>query len=191
MKELDRRQPTPVSKVFTAELSSEFPRHETDPAWTMELVTDKPDFTLALEEARRNLDALDSRLTDIRDRSLQLVSVGGLAASFVGGLSALASHGPSVWSLLAVTLFTLIVAVCLWIWLPRGMWISQEPSKLVDWAEVPAMTRQRMDRSLALHLGAQYEDNKKSVDRMLIWFRIALILLGAEVVCLAIGLWIQ
>jgi hypothetical protein len=45
--------------------------------------TDDPDFTLALEEARRNFDSLNGRLADLRNRSLQLVSVGALAASFV------------------------------------------------------------------------------------------------------------
>jgi hypothetical protein len=31
-----------------------------------EPVADEPDFALALEEARRNLDSLNSRLTDLR-----------------------------------------------------------------------------------------------------------------------------
>jgi len=36
-----------------------------------EPVADEPDFALALEEARRNLDSLNGRLTDLRNRSLQ------------------------------------------------------------------------------------------------------------------------
>ena len=152
-------------------------------------MTDSRDYSLALEEARRNLDSLNARLADLRSRALQLVSVGGLAAAFVGGLSALNKNGFSLWDLGALASFALIVLACLVIWWPRNLKTSQRPWILVEWAEVPAATRQRMNRSLALWLGDHYDINQKIINRMLGWFCFALILLTVEVVCLAVGLW--
>jgi hypothetical protein len=59
---------------------------------------------------------------------------------------------------------------------------------LVEWAEVPAATRQSMNRSLALWLRAHYEFNRKIIARMLVAFCMALVLLAVEVFCLAVGL---
>jgi hypothetical protein len=156
-----------------------------------EPVTDDPDFTLAVEEARRNFDSLNTRLADLRNRSLQLVTVGGLLATFVGGLSALRSNGLSVWDAVALMAFALIVIICLIIWWPRKLQTSQTPSILVEWAETPSITRQSMNRDLALHLGDHYKANRKVIDRMQNWFCVALLLLIGEVVCLAVGLWVR
>ena len=40
-------------------------------------VADEPDFTLALEEARRGFDSLEKHLADIRNRSQQIVGIRG------------------------------------------------------------------------------------------------------------------
>ena len=157
-----------------------------------EPVADEPDFSLALEEARRNFDSLNGRLTDLRNRSIQLISVGGLAAAFVGGLSALQKNGLSRLDVIALVAFALLVVLCLWIWAwPQKLKTSQKPWVLVEWAEKPGETRQSMNKDLALHLGAHYGFNKKIINRMLAVFCVSAALLAAEVFCLAIGLWIN
>jgi len=156
-----------------------------------EPMASEPDFTLALEEARRGLDALEKHLADIRNRSQQLVGIGALAASIVGGLAALGSRTLGIWGVVALAVFAVIAVICLWIWWPRKLWVSQDPATLVTWAEVPGKTRQRMVRSLAIHLADQYEQNADKIERMLKWFAVAMVLLVIEIGCLAAGLWLS
>ncbi|NHC24124.1 hypothetical protein G6553_13205 [Nocardioides sp. IC4_145] len=47
----------------------------------------EPSYTLALEEARRGFDQLAGEVSDVRGRSVSLLGMGGLAASFLGGLT--------------------------------------------------------------------------------------------------------
>jgi hypothetical protein len=157
-----------------------------------EPVAGEPDFTLALEEARRGFDSLEKHLLDIRNRSQQIVGIGAVAASILGGLAAL---GPDkklgVWGIVALAVFAVIVLICVWIWWPRKFRVSQDPAILVTWAEVPGKTRQRMVRSLALHLANQYEQNADKIGGMQKWFAVAMILLVVEIGCLAAGLWLS
>ena len=47
----------------------------------------EPSCTLALEEARRGFDQLAGEVTAIRDRAVTTLGMGGLAASFLGGVA--------------------------------------------------------------------------------------------------------
>jgi MFS family permease len=156
-----------------------------------EPVADEPDYTLALEEARRGFDSLEKHLADIRNRSQQIVGIGAVAASIVGGLAALGSHKLGGWGFGALGAFAAIAVICLSIWWPRKLRVFQNPKTLVAWAEIPGKTRQRMVRSLAIHLADQYKENSDKIRGMLKWFRAAMILLAVEIVCLAVGLWLS
>ena len=125
-------------------------------------MTEGPDFAPALDEARRKFDSLNARLADLRNRSLQLVSVGGLAASLVGGLSTLQKDGLGVWEVVALAAFALIVGICIWLWLPRRIWASHSPADLVAWAELRALTRQDINRNLALHMHNHADKTRRS-----------------------------
>lgn len=170
-----------------------FPRRKvpvvSDPA--PEPVVAEPDYALALEEARRGFDSLEKHLADIRNRSQQIVGIGALAASIVGGLAALGSHKLGVLGIVALAVFAVIVIICVWIWWPRELWVSQDPAILVTWAEIPDITRQRMARSLAIHLADQYEQNQDRIGGMLKWFAVAMMLLVVEIGCLATGMWLS
>lgn len=164
-------------------------------------MADDQDYTLALEEARRNFDSQAGQLADLRNRALALVGVGGLAASFIAGLSAAQPEaaqpgaaqpdGLSLWYIGALGAFLLIVAISMSIWWPRKLMTSQDPAILVEWAEMPAIDEQLMNRDMALHLDDQYEANKKIIDEMVNGFCVAIGLLFIEIVCLASGLWIH
>jgi hypothetical protein len=155
------------------------------------VVADDPDYTLALEQARRNFDSQAGQLADLRKRAVQLVGIGGLAATFIGGLSASEPDGFSVWNGAALGAFLLVVAICLSIWWPRKLVASQDPAILVEWAELPAMTQQLMNRDMALHVDDHYEANKEIIDEMVNGFCVAIGLLAIEILCLAVGLWIH
>lgn len=112
-------------------------------------MADDQDYTPALEEARRNFDSQAGQLADLRNRALQFVGVGGLAASFIAGLSAsqpdrccgLSASQPDGLSLgyiAALGAFLLVVAISMSIWSPRKLMTSQDPAILVEWAEMPA-----------------------------------------------------
>lgn len=154
-----------------------------------ESVADEPDYTLALEEARRGLDSLEKHLADIRNRSQQVVVIGALAASIVGGLAVLGPSKLGVWGTAALTVFAVIVLICLWIWWPRTLIVFQDPKTLVTVAQIPGKTRQRMVRTLAIHLADQYKENSDKIGGMRKWFKAAMILLVVELGCMAAGLW--
>ena len=74
------------------------------------IVADDPDYTLALEEARRNFDSQARQLADLRKRAVDLVGIGGLAATFIGGLSASKQDGLNIWHIVALCAFVFVVA---------------------------------------------------------------------------------
>jgi hypothetical protein len=154
-------------------------------------VAEDPDYTLALEEARRNFDSQAGQLADLRKRAVELVGIGGLAATFIGGLSASEQEGFNYWHIGALVAFGLVVAIAMYIWWPRILITWQNPATLVDWAERPEITQQLMNRDLALHLSEHYKANKEIIDEMVDGFRVAIGLLAVEILCLAVGLWIH
>jgi hypothetical protein len=75
---------------------------------------------------------------------------------------------------IALVAFGLIVILCLWIWAwPQKLKTSQAPWILVQWAERPAITRQQMNRGLAIHMGDHFEINRKIIGHMLAVFCVA------------------
>jgi hypothetical protein len=159
-----------------------------DPSVTANAHEEPKDFKLALEEARRGMDSLDKQFADVRNRSMQLVSVGGLAASIVGGLAALGGPKLGIWGLYALGAFAVIVFLCVWIWWPREMWTTQKASTLVEWAETPDVTRSDMDKELAEYLDSQYTANAKLAQRLMKGFTCQLVFLLIEIGFVTVGL---
>ena len=154
-------------------------------------MADDPDYTLALEEARRNFDSQARQLADHRKRAVDLVGIGGLAATFIGGLSASKQDGLNIWHIVALCAFVFVVATAMYISWPRILMASQDPATLVDWAEMRAIGRQLMTRDLALRLDEHYEANKVIIEDMTNGFCVAIGLLAVEIICLAVGLWLH
>jgi hypothetical protein len=68
-------------------------------------------YTLALDEARRALDRQADEVSSIRARTTAFVSVGGLAAAFVGGLAVRDDASLTVWAALGAILLALLLGV--------------------------------------------------------------------------------
>ena len=123
-------------------------------------MTGSPDYTLALEEARRGFDQQADDFSTVRDRARSALGTGGLAASFLGGLTIRDDTSLSRWTWMAVACFCLLAAICLAIMWPREVWASQSPVTLVRWTEEYEATRAQMTRDLAPHLGQQVTHNR-------------------------------
>ena len=124
-------------------------------------------YTLALEEARRGFDQLGGELSRVRDRASAALGIGGLAASFLGGLAIRDGAVLSLWTWLSIGAFVALAALCFAILWPRRFRTSQDPAMLVGWAETDGVTIDDMERDLALHMGADYDSNREILDRLM------------------------
>ena len=126
----------------------------------------EPSYTLALEEARRGFDQLAAEVSDVRNRAVSLLGMGGLAASFLGGLTLRDEEAVTGWAWLAIAAFVVLAVICAMVFWRRRVHVSQHPTVLVQWTEHHGASRDEMERDLALWLGKKYDDNRVSVDRL-------------------------
>lgn len=129
-------------------------------------VQPEPNYSLALEEARRGFDELNAEVSVIRDRCVSILGMGGLAASFLGGLAIRDGADVSRWTWLAVIAFVALAGLCTFVLWPRRIYLTMHPGELVAWAEEDHASTSTMQRDLALWLGKAYDDNRPTVDRL-------------------------
>lgn len=146
---------------------------------------DDQDYSLALEEARRGADSQGSQLTSLRSQTTGAVAVGGLCATFLGGLTR--GESISLWTALAVTAFGVLVLLVVVISWPVKFNTSQNPAVIVGWVESGAQYTQQK-RDLALHMGNHYDTNAGTIKRRQRLHCAALIALLLELAFLLIDL---
>jgi hypothetical protein len=131
-------------------------------------VTESPErsYTVALDEARRGFDQLAGEVSDVRNRSVSVLGMGGLAASFLGGLTLRDNATVTAWTWVAIVGFVVMAVFCATVLWRRRFHVSQDPVVLVQWTEHHGASRSEMERDLALWLGKKYDENRVSVDRM-------------------------
>jgi hypothetical protein len=145
-------------------------------------------YALALEEARRGFDQLAADVTMVRDRTVSTLGMGGLAASFVGGLAIRGGSDVSGWTWLAVTAFTTLAVLSVIVLWPRRFHVSQDPGKLVAWAEENGASAADMERDLALWLGKKYDENRPKVDWLGVIYTAAMVAFLIEIAALVLDL---
>jgi hypothetical protein len=144
--------------------------------------------TLALDEARRAIDHQESALASIRGRAATLLAVGGLAASFIGGLAMRNGVGISAWTLLGVIAFVgLVVFASLIAW-PWEFRFDQSATVLVAWAEQHEADPDKMTRDLALFHERNLYRNRPTLDRLMTWYTVGVGFLIAEIIALVLDL---
>jgi len=152
---------------------------------TLRPVTDEPQpYALALEEARRGLDQQMTDLDGIRNRTGTVLGLAGLAASLIGGLTGQVAPEPSAWSWVAVSAFVGVAVLSVVILWPRKVRTTQDPKKLVTWAETDNVTADAMHRDLSLYMGTQYDGNWRTLHAMMWAYCAALVLLVVEIIAL-------
>jgi uncharacterized membrane protein YedE/YeeE len=145
-------------------------------------------YGLALDEARRALDAQAVDVGRLRDRIAGLVSVGALAAAFIGGLATQDPDSKPTRALaLGVAAFVVLLGVAVWTLWPRRFQFSQNADELVRWAwegdEIADM-----ERYLAQHMASQHRDNDQRLRVMTAGLRVGLVLLALEIILFVIDL---
>jgi hypothetical protein len=144
-------------------------------------------YALAVDEARRALDAQAADVARIRDRSAGLVGLGALAAAFIGGLSSTKS-GPPTWAAwtgaAAFLLLLLLNGIALW---PRRFTFAQRAAVLVSWAE-DDHDQPTMERDLALHMCRQYDANTAQLDQLTWLYMGGLTIVLVEIALLLVDL---
>jgi hypothetical protein len=98
-------------------------------------------YVLALGEARRGADQQLANLGNVRGYASALMGVGGLSASFLGGLAIRDSAPLTVWTLFAALPFVVLVGLAISLAWPHTFCTSQDPVGLVGWVEQHAADR--------------------------------------------------
>lgn len=147
-------------------------------------------YELAYNEARRALDEQESAVTELRNRSGQLIAAAALTTSFFGG-EAIGHFDAMAW--VAVGFFvTLSFAVLAVLW-PRHDWeFNLSPAQLIATYIEPVdgdpLPLPAIHRDLALHMGNSASRNRKQLRSLTGAFRLGSGLLVAEVVAWVIVL---
>jgi hypothetical protein len=147
-------------------------------------------YKLAYDEAVRALSQQQSVLDNFRTRGGILLSAAAIATSFLGG-QALRQGSMSAWSWLAVLGFVGLSTSTLLILWPRKEWgFTAIPRRLISIyieTEEP-LSVERIHRDLALHMQDSYDRNESGLWWLIVYFRVAVILLSAEVLAWVIDI---
>ena len=123
-------------------------------------------YTLALDEAWRGLNRLDDELTRVRDRASRLLTIGALAASFLGGLSLRNNANLTVATWLGIVALCAVMVLSAVVLFPRKLYSTVDPDDLVYWGDDSSMTVDDMRRNLAIYLTGKYPHNRQVVETL-------------------------
>jgi hypothetical protein len=147
-------------------------------------------YKLADDEAVRALSQQQTVLDNFRTRAGILLSAAAIATSFLGG-QALRQASMSAWGWLAVLGFVGLSASTLLILWPRRDWeFAAIPRRLISIyieTENP-LGVERIHRDLALHMQDSYDMNEARLERLIAYFRLAVVLLTVEVLAWVIDI---
>jgi len=139
---------------------------------------------LAYAEAVRSIEQQARSLDELRSRTGVLLTGASIVASFLGA-QALRTSSFDALSGLAVVAFLGVLTLALAVLWPREWrWSFGATILLEDWADVPSRRDDipAMRRFLAERLDANWVENKKKMDKLFVFWQLAAVSLGAEVV---------
>jgi hypothetical protein len=142
-------------------------------------------YGLALIEARRGADSQAAALTTLRGQATTVITIGGLSATFLGGIARPGDY--TVWSALAVVAFLALVSLAVVVSWPLPLYTSQKPSTLMEWADSGA-SPEHQERKLAEFMEQQYEENAGRLKVRQRLYCAALVALPLELLLLLIDL---
>lgn len=144
---------------------------------------------LALAESTRAIELQSRSLDELRTRTGVLIAATSLVASFLGS-EALKTTSFGLITGLALVAFGVGLGTCLAILWPREWRFALGATVLLeDWSdESHHGDAQAMSAFVAKTIEKNWAKNKEHIDKMLIWFQIAVGALGAEFVLWAIQL---
>jgi hypothetical protein len=144
-------------------------------------------YVLALEEARRTLDAQERAVAQLSVRAGLLISSAAIVTSFLGG-PVLARSDIDLAAWLAIGAFIAVTGTVLAVLRPqRTLEFALHPAPVVKrFVELPRASQPtNLRRELALHMGRSIDRNAREISTMMTSFHIASLLLAIE-----IGAWV-
>jgi hypothetical protein len=114
---------------------------------------------VALEESRGALDKQNEDLSRLRDRSMALVGVGGVAAGLFVGLRP-GAEPLTDWTWAGLAAFALVAFIATIIATPITWYTNMSATRMLEWVEAEDPDREVMERELASHLEDSYDRNE-------------------------------
>jgi hypothetical protein len=142
-------------------------------------------YKVAYDEAVRALSEQQAAIDSFHSRVGLLFSAAAITTSFLGAQALRA--GPSFFSWLALLDFVGVAVILLAILWPRKWEAAVNPDDVIETyieSEVPAPVED-LYRDLSFHMGRSHLENRKGLEKLVVFFQIANVLLGIEVM-----LWI-
>jgi hypothetical protein len=149
-------------------------------------------YALAYREARRGLEDQERSVVELRARAGALIAAAAIITSFFGSQTlARKDFGAAGW--VAIGCFVLLsFAVLVMLW-PRRDWaFSLAPAEFIaaylEPSEGEPLELRLIERDLALHMGRSTKLNRDQLNEMAPVFRVAALLLVAEVLAWVVAL---
>jgi hypothetical protein len=146
-------------------------------------------YKVAYEEAVRALSTQQAAIDNFRARTGLLFSVAAITTSFLGA-QALQSAGLNPFSWLALLAFTALALAFLGILSPKRWEVTANPQDVISAyieSGAPAPIEE-VHRELAMHMKDSYTENHRGLEKLVVLFQIANVLLVVEVVLWTLAL---
>jgi hypothetical protein len=146
-------------------------------------------YKVAYDEAIRALAVQQAAIDNFRARAGLLFSVAAITTSFLGA-QALQGAGLNPFSWLALTAFVALAIAFLGILSPKRWEVTTNPQDVIrDCIESgePAPIEE-VHREISMHMNDSYIDNRIGLEKLVVLFQIANVLLVVEVVLWTIAL---
>lgn len=145
-------------------------------------------YVVALDEGRRAIDQQREDFKTVRDRAVGLLTVGGVAAGFLGGLAQRDNAPLGYWTLVAAFAFGVLVVVAVRTLVQKEVTFPQEPKQIISWIERQGYDTATVRRTAAYYHGVNYEANSKVLTAMIRDYQIGIAFLVIEFVALMLDL---
>ncbi|HEU5063028.1 MAG TPA: hypothetical protein VFT79_07755 [Solirubrobacterales bacterium] len=143
-------------------------------------------YKVAYDEAARALAEQQEVIESFRARAGLLFSAAAVTTSFLGA-QALRGGGLNLASWLALLCFVAVAAASLAILWPRELDVTADPRHVISTyieSSEPALA-EKLHRDLSLHMYSSYLENRKGLEKLVVFLQVATVFLAVEVL-----LWI-
>jgi hypothetical protein len=142
-------------------------------------------YKVAYDEAVRILTEQEAVIDGLRSRAGVLFSAAAITTSFLGARALHGDWSPLSW--LALATFVGVATAFLAILWPRGWEVAANPHVVIRTyiESAEPISIEDLHRELSFHVFGSYLENRRSLERLVVYFQVANVLFAAELV-----LWI-
>jgi hypothetical protein len=146
-------------------------------------------YELAFEEAGRALDAQERAVNELRSRAGVLIAAAAITTSFFGS-EAITGDRLGAWVWVGVIAFIVVGGCVLTVLWPRSDWSFNASAAdiIAEYIEPEQIEFSLIQRDLALHRSAAYDDNARQLGHLYLVFRVGLAVLVIEVAAWIVAL---